>query len=154
MHRTSILSCARFRLFELEYSFQFLELAYLHSFTSSKTIQHMNPLFMLTIYAKELLNSLFFYPDAVAIAIAAASSVAGGSLGCASFLIVLIRVRTAHMIVQLIVRINFWFDLIWFWFKTTCLYLRAFSSYFGIFFYLKFIFKKQIDSFNRNLSRP
>ena len=38
MHRTSILSCARFQLFELEYSFQFLELAYLHSFTSSKTI--------------------------------------------------------------------------------------------------------------------
>jgi hypothetical protein len=36
----------------------------------------MNPLFMLTVYAKELLNSLFFYPDAVAIAIAAASSVA------------------------------------------------------------------------------
>ena len=32
----------------------------------------MNPLFMLTIYAKELLNSLFFYPDADAIPIAAA----------------------------------------------------------------------------------
>jgi hypothetical protein len=36
----------------------------------------MNPLFMPTIYAKELLNSLFFYPDADAIAIAAASCVA------------------------------------------------------------------------------
>jgi len=70
----------------------------------------MNPLFMLTIYAKELLNSLFFYPDADAIAIAAASCVAwGSSPDC-----VLIRVRTAHMIVQLIVRIDFWFDLIWF----------------------------------------
>ena len=51
-----------------------------HIFTPSPVvrlyIQHMNPLFMLTIYAKELLNSLFFYPDADAIAIAAASCVA------------------------------------------------------------------------------